>query len=169
MKKVLHVIDLISEWIGRIGSFLLLVIIVATFYEVVVRYFLGSPTSWSNELSQICFAIYMMLGGCYVLKHKNHVCMDILSTRFTPRVKAITNMIGYVLACIFLVVLIMRGGARAIQTIQTNEHATTVWGPSMIPFRLSLPVGAALFLLQATRNFIADIMTLIKGEEYLVD
>ena len=164
LKKVLHVVDSISEWVGKIDSFLLLVIILATFYEVIVRYFFNHPTSWSNELSSIIFAIYMMLGGAYVLKLNAHVCMDIVSSKFSPRVKALVGIVTYFLGALFLIVLIWKGGERAITTILTNEHSTSVWAPTMIPFRVCLPVGAALFLLQSLAQLVRDFVTLIKGE-----
>lgn len=167
VKKILRVVDNISEWVGRIDSFLLLIIILATFYEVIVRYFFKNPTSWSNELSSIIFAIYMMLGGAYVLKNNAHVCMDILSSKFSPRVKALVGILTYFLAFAFLYVLIWKGGERAINTIVTNEHSTTVWAPSMIPFRACLPVGCALFLLQSLAQLVRDFITLFKGEEYI--
>lgn len=169
LKKVLHVVDMISEWIGKIDSFLLLIIIFSTFYEVVMRYFLKSPTSWSNELCQIFFGIYMMLGGCYVYAHKAHVCMDILSSRFKPRTKAIVDAATYFLGFSFLVVMVWYGGEKALRTIATNEHSTTVWAPSMIPFRACLPVGCFFFLLQSLAKFIRDLIVAIKGEEFLND
>ena len=167
LKKILHVIDGISEWVGRIDSFLLLIVIGATFYEVIVRYFFHNPTSWSNELCSIIFAIYIMLGGAYIYSHKAHICMDILSSHYSPRVKALVDILTYFLAFSFLFVMTWKGGERMIQTIATNEHSTTVWAPSMIPFRSALPVGCALFLLQTLAQLVRNFLVLIKGEAYL--
>lgn len=167
LKKVLHGIDKISEWIGKIDSYLLLVVIFATFYEVIMRYFIGKPTSWSNELCSHFFAIYMMLGGAYVLMKKGHVTMDILSSRLSPRTKALIEVLTFVIGASFLVVLIWKGGTAAMRTIQINEHSTSVWAPTMIPFRVCLPVGAALFLLQYIAEFIRSLLVVIKGESYL--
>ncbi len=167
LKKVLKFVDKISEWVGKIDSFLLIVIIFATFYEVIVRYFLHKPTSWSNELSSILFAVYMMLGGCYVLSHDAHVRMDIFSSKFSARTKAIVGVATYFLGFAFLVALTKVGAERAWTTIITNEHSTSVWAPSMIPFRACLPIGCALFLLQSLANFVRDIIIIVKGEEFL--
>lgn len=163
LKKILHGIDKINDFIGRIDSYLLIVIILATFYEVIVRYFLKSPTSWSNELCSIIFGIYMMMGGGYVHMKKAHVSMDIFSSKFSVRTKALVDVITFVFTFAFLFILIWKGGQRAIQTIQTNEHSTTVWAPTMIPTRLCLPLGCAFFLLQALAQFIRDIIVLVKG------
>jgi TRAP-type mannitol/chloroaromatic compound transport system permease small subunit len=160
----LHGIDKTSEWVGRVDSFLLFIIIFATFYEVIVRYFIGKPTSWSNELSSHVFAVYMMLGGAYVLMKKGHVTMDILSSRLKPRAKALIEVLTFVVGASFLAVLIWKGGAVAVKTIATNEHAASVWAPSMIPFRLCMPMGGALFLLQHTAGFVRDIIVIVKGD-----
>ena len=165
LKKVLHGIDKISEYVGKANSFVLLVIIFATFYEVFVRYFLNSPTSWSSELCSNAFAIYMMLGGAYVLYKKGHVTMDIVSSRLSPRAKALVDVLTSFLGFSFLIVLIWKGGEKAVNAIVTNEHSTSVWAPSLIPFRLCLPVGCFFFLLQAIAKFIRDLTILIKGED----
>ncbi len=167
LKKVLHGIDKMNEYIGKADAFILLIIIFATFYEVIVRYFLDSPTSWSNELCSMTFAIYMMMGGAYVYLKKGHVAMDILSGRFSPRTRALVNILTYVIGFAFLYVMVWKGGERAINTILTNEHSTTVWAPSMIPFRLCLPVGCALFLLQTLAQFVRDLLVLVKGDAYI--
>jgi TRAP-type mannitol/chloroaromatic compound transport system permease small subunit len=164
LKKILHGIDKLNDFIGKIDSYLLIIIIVATFYEVVVRYFMKNPTSWSNELCSIIFGIYMMLGGGYVHMKKAHVSMDIFSSRFSARTKAVVGIVTSVFTFTFLIVLIWKGGQRAIQTIQMNEHSTTVWAPSMIPTRLALPVGCIFFLLQVIAEFIRNIIILVKGE-----
>lgn len=164
LKKILRGVDKISDFVGRIDSLLLIIIIAATFYEVIVRYFFNSPTSWSNELCSIIFGIYIMLGGCYVHLKKAHVTMDIFSSKFSLRTQALVNIITFVFTFTFLFVMIWKGGQRAIQTIQMNERSTTVWAPSMIPTRLALPVGCFLFLVQGLAQFIRDIIILIKGE-----
>jgi TRAP-type mannitol/chloroaromatic compound transport system permease small subunit len=164
LKKLLHGIDKISENVGKADSFLLIIIIFATFYEVIARYFVGKPTSWSNDLSSHVFAVYMTLGGAYVLMRKGHVTMDIVFSRLKPRAKAIIELLTFVVGASFLVVLIWKGGAAAAKAIATNEHATSVWAPSMIPFRLCMPIGAALFLLQYVAGFIRSVIAAVKGD-----
>lgn len=167
LKKVLRGIDKMSDWVGKIVAFLLVVIIAATFVEVILRYFFNSPTSWSNELSSILFGIYIIMGGCYVHSKHGHIVMDIFSSKMSPRALAVVEIITFVFAAVFLGALIYKGGQRAIQTIVTNEHSTSVWAPSLIPTRLCLPVGAFLFLLQEIAQLIRSIIILVKGEEGL--
>ena len=165
LKKILRGIDCLSEVVGKVAAYLLVVIIAITFYEVIMRYFLGSPTIWTNELSQHLFAIYMMLAGCYVLKHKAHITMDILSSHYSPRKKAIVDAVTCFLGFVFLGVLIWKGGETALSAIAKNEHSTSVWAPTVIPLKLSLPVGAALFALQYVADTIRNIYMAVTGKE----
>lgn len=164
LKKILRGIDKLNEYVGKAVSFLLIVIIFATFYEVVMRYFFKNPTKWSNELCAMLFGIYVVLTGGYLLVRKAHVIMDIFSSKFSPKTKAIVDICTYAFTFIFLVVMIWKGGERALQTIRLNEHSTSVWAPTMIPTRLALPVGGVLFLLQSLAEFIRNVMFLVKGE-----
>ena len=48
MKKFLDFIDNVNIWIGRVFSFLILILVSTILYEVVARYFFNAPTRWSN-------------------------------------------------------------------------------------------------------------------------
>lgn len=165
MKKILKGIDTISEVVGKADAYVLIVIILITFYEVIRRYFLHNPTIWTNELSQHLFAIYMMLAGAYVLKHKAHITMDILSSHYKPRTAAIVGVCTCFLGFVFLGVLIWKGGETAITAIARNEHSTSIWAPTVIPLKLSLPVGCALFALQYIAETIRNIYMAVTGKE----
>ena len=107
------------------------------------------------------------MAGAWILQKQAHVTMDIFSSHFSPRVKAIIDIVTCFLGFSFLIILIWKGGARAMMAITTNEHSTSVWAPTMIPFYCCLPLGAGVFALQYLGDLVRNIMVLIKGEEYL--
>lgn len=164
LKKALHGVDKLSEWVGQVNAFILIIVIFLTFLEVICRYFFNRPTIWNNELCIHLFGTYMILGGAYVLQKKAHVSMDILSSTFNPRVKAIVELATCFLGIALLAVLIYKGAEKSISAIILNERSTSIWGPSMVPFRIVLPVGSFLFLLQYVANLIRSALVLIKGD-----
>ncbi|MCP4690943.1 MAG: TRAP transporter small permease subunit, partial [Desulfobacterales bacterium] len=95
MKKILKIIDGISEWSGKIFSYLLWPGVAVLVYEVVARYVFNAPTIWAHGTTQRIFAVYYFICGAYISLHGSHIRMDILYDRFSLRKKAILDIIGF--------------------------------------------------------------------------
>lgn len=167
LKKILHGIDKISEFIGKIDSFILVIIILIVGFEVVMRYVFKSPTLWVTEGAGFLFGSYIVLGGAYIQLKKSHTAMDILYNKFSTRTKALVDALCFFLLALYCIALIWKGGERAIFAIKTNEHSTSLWAPSLIPIKCALPIGAFFMLLQGIAKWIRDIIVVVKGEEYI--
>ncbi len=47
-----------------------------------------------NDLQWHLFAVMVMLGGVYTLHEGGHVCVDFMSSRFSPRTRQIITLLG---------------------------------------------------------------------------
>lgn len=63
VSSLLHFIDNISKWTGRVVSFLIVALTFLICFEVVARYLLNRPTIWVNEASAMLFGTYIIIGG----------------------------------------------------------------------------------------------------------
>lgn len=165
MRSLLHVLDNIGDWSGKIISPLLAVIIVILIYEIGMRYIFNAPTNWAHESSQYLFATYALLSGAYTFRHRLHVNMDMVYNRFSPRMKAIVDLFTSLLALCFIVSFLWWGGLTALESVQLREISTTNWGPPLYPVKIMLPLGAALLLLQWLAKFIRDLITAFTPKE----
>lgn len=162
---ILSVIDAVSEWSGKIVSSLILLLALLVGYEVVVRYIFKSPTLWVGELSEMIFGTFIIIGGAYTALKSSHVNMDLVHKSLSTRSRALMDVLTFFIALAFMYPLIWFGGKSAIKSIMTLEHASTLWGPPLYPFRVMLPLGALLLTLQLIAKFIRDLRTLISGKE----
>ena len=163
---ILRWIDSTNLWIGKTVSMLILVITGVICYEVFVRYFLHSPTQWAHEISAYTFGVFFMLGGGYTLLLREHVTMDILYSRFSPKGKAILDIVTSLLFFLFISIMIWKGWQQAMLSIGRNEHSTTFWAPPVYPFRTIVPIAAFLVFLQGLAKLIRDFDTAITGREH---
>ena len=164
MKHVASFIDSISEWSGKIVSYLILVAMAIVVYEVITRYGLRSPTIWGLELTIfVCIAVYMV-GGAFVHRYDNHIRVDALFHRFTPRVKAIVDLITSPVYFISLGILGWAGADWTIKGIVRGTTSGSFWDPIMWPVRLLIPLSCLLLLLQGVAKFIRDIEAAHTGE-----
>jgi TRAP-type mannitol/chloroaromatic compound transport system permease small subunit len=160
LEKILNVIDTINDKLGKMASYLILVIIAIVCFEVFMRYFLNKPTVWVFELSSMTFGAYIVLAGGFTYYLDAHVRMDLLYSKLSVRRKALLDVVTFIFTATFCLALIWKGAARAQFAIMNNESSNSIWDPSLIPIKVILPVGACFLLLQAIVKFIRDLRRL---------
>lgn len=164
-KSILSIIDSISEWIGKVFSFLLLVLALIVGYEIFMRYVMNRPTVWVHEMSAMIFGTFIIMGGAFTARYDGHMGMDIVYGMLSARKRATLDIISYfILFLPLLGVLIWKGGISAWNSILMLEHDSSQWGPPLYPLRSMLPIGAFLFLLQASAKMVRDIMVLFRRD-----
>ena len=165
VERLLGRIDNLNERVGRIVSYLCLLMMAVLMWEIVLRYFFNNPTIWAHETSALLYGTYFVLGGAYVLRHRAHVTMDIIYNRFSVRRRAILDLVGSSLFFIFCGLLLWEGGQLAWASLQLREYSETFWGPPLYPLKMTVPIGGFLILLQGLAKFIRDLNIAITGRE----
>jgi TRAP-type mannitol/chloroaromatic compound transport system permease small subunit len=150
------------EWLNvRIGEFVAywaVISVFAYYYEVVARYVFNSPTNWVHESMFLMYGMQYMLCGAYAYREDQHVRVDVIYTKFSPRGKAIADIITSVFFFIFILTLLWTGTRFALDAIGNSEVSFTEWGIQYWPVKLTMPIGAALMALQGLSKLIKDIV-----------
>ncbi len=162
---ILHFVDELNDWIGKILSFGALAMFLLVMKEVIGRYFFNHPTVWGNELTQLIFGVYIVLSGGYVMRWEGHVNVDIIYARFFRRTKAIVDIVTSVLFFLFCGMMIVYGGSLAWESLAGLEHSHSAWDPPIYPVKLMIPLGAMLLLIQGMAKLIRDITAAVTGKE----
>jgi len=153
----MKVIEKVNKIVGKGVSFLIVLIASVIGIEVIARYLFNRPTIWAQEFSTMLFGAYIILGGAYTALHKGHVNMDVIYGRLSPLTKTILEIIGFLLLSgPFLFVLFWKGGEMAMRSLIRLEHSSSVWSPPLYPLKMTLPIGAFLFLLQILLNLFYE-------------
>jgi len=160
-----RLIDAISEKIGKVVSFLILILSFALVYEVVARYVFNKPTQWAHELGMFMFGSACMLAGAYVLLHKAHVNLDLLYSRVTRRKQAILDLITAPVFFFVTILIIWYGMDFALNSWKILEISSSPWHPPYYPVKTIIPIAALLLLLQGVVKFIRDLFFVIRGRE----
>ncbi len=164
-RLVLGLIDSFNDHLGRFVSFWVVAMAGVVMYEVVARYAFNSPTTWADESAQLIFAVYLILGGGYAMLRKEHIRMDILYNKLSPRTRAILDLVTSVFLFLFVGTLLWMGAEQAGISLAAREHSWSAWAPPLYPVRLAIPIGCFAFLLQALATFIRDLITARRGRE----
>ena len=165
LKFILHLIDNLSLWTGKVVSFLVLAMVGVTVYEVVLRYVFNSPTIWAFETNYLMFGAYSILGGAYTLYLKGHVNVDILYERLPIRKRAISDLATSVFFFLFSGILLWKMGIMAWDSLMIKEHLSSAWAPPVYPLKLIMFIGVLLLPLQGLAKFIRDWHMVLTGRE----
>jgi TRAP-type mannitol/chloroaromatic compound transport system permease small subunit len=166
IRKFLIGMDVLSEWCGRIFSWFIVAIILLSVFEVFTRRILGKPTIWTHEVLSYLFCASIMLTMAYTLRHRQHVSVDLIYARLTPKTKAILNIITFVIFLgFFSIVFLWEGSRFAATSWAMLERTPSAFNFYVFPAKTLLPVGAFLLLLQGLSDFIKNIVFLAKGEQ----
>ena len=99
LSKISQRINQFSNRVGQVIAWLTLLLVILVMTVVVSRYLLGVGSIAIQESVSYVHAIIFMLGLAFTLQRGGHVRVDIFYREFSPRRKAIVDLIG---ASIFL-------------------------------------------------------------------
>lgn len=152
----------VNYWIGRSMSYVVLILFVLLLSDVIMRYLTESPISWSAQTSKLIFGVYAIIGGGYLLARRDHVNVDLFYSHFSPRRRAIVDIVTSFLFFLFLGILVKESFSLAYDSVSRLEVSyETTWQLPVWPSKSMIVVAALLLLLQGIVKLIADIMIVI--------
>ena len=164
-EALLHAIDRISEWEGRIFSFLIVVATIQVCFELVLRYAFNAPTTWGLEMTlYLCSTTYVM-SGAYAERYNAHIKVDIFYNRWRPRTRAFFDLIVTdTLLMFFCIVLTWQSAVWFWEAMSQGLTSGTIWDPPIWPMRLVILVGAIFLLLAAFGKSVRDLLQVVKPQ-----
>ena len=159
MSALCRIIDNISEWTGKGVSFILIPMCLILVYEVIMRYVFSRPTLFAHETGIYLFAFNGMMAGAWILLVDGHVRMDVLHARFSPKTRAIVDLITAPLFFYFCAIVLWQGWEMALRSLTVFEHTASAWSPPWYPFKMIIPVATFLLLLAGIPKFWRDILS----------
>jgi TRAP-type mannitol/chloroaromatic compound transport system permease small subunit len=163
LRLAVRAIDASSDMVPKYVCWLILALMALTFYDVVMRYFFNDPTIWIYEFVGLLFGPLWLLVGAYLLTHDEHVRMDILWRRLTPRQQAIVDLVTYTLFLLYAILILIYGCDWFWTSLIRGGQSRTIWHPYLWPFKLFIPLGVGLMLLAGIAKYIRDFYMAITG------
>ncbi len=155
-----NVIDFIAEAMGKIGWFLILYCMILGVTDVFLRYVLNSPSQWIATTVQAAMVLMACVGGVKALNDNAFVKLDLFYANFSPRKKAICDIITVVFTLLFLGVLIWKGTSAAMMSLKLKQVTPTSIPIPIYPIKIFIPVSAFFVLLVVIKKLVHDVRTL---------
>jgi len=101
--------DLVISYVSKITSFLLMLMILNVFFDVVMRYFFHNSSVGMQEMEWHLFSIVILYGVGVALKDDGHVRVDFLYEKYSLKSKALVNIFGTLFLLLPLTLLVTFG------------------------------------------------------------
>jgi TRAP-type mannitol/chloroaromatic compound transport system permease small subunit len=154
------------EWVnvkaGEYVAYWAVISVFVYYYEVMARFLYNSPTNWVHESMFLMYGMQYMISGAYAYREDQHVRVDVVYTKLSPRGKAIADIVSSLFFFTFTLTLLWTGGRFALDAVNNAETSFTEWGVQYWPVKLAIPIGAALIVLQGVSKLIKDILFVMR-------
>ncbi len=142
-------IDRLSERIGHAVYWLVLVAVLISAGNAVVRKVLNTSSNAFLEIQWYLFSVIFLFCAGYTLLRNEHVRIDIIAGRLSPRAQAWIDILGTLLFLLPMAIIIMYlSWPLFVDAYVRNEVSTNAGGLTIWPARLMMPVGFALLVIQ---------------------
>lgn len=148
-------IDAISALFGHHVRWLILAAIFVSAANAILRKaFDVSSNAWL-EVQWLLFAASFMLAGADTLRKNAHVRIDVLSSRFSKRMRGVIELFGHLfLLAPFTVVLLVLSWPYFWDSWQQGEVSSNAGGLPVWPAKLLIFAGMLLLVLQMVSEVI---------------
>jgi TRAP-type mannitol/chloroaromatic compound transport system permease small subunit len=146
----INFIDKLNTKLGILSSWLTLVLVLVTCYDVFTRYILNKSSIALQELEWHLFAVIFLMSAAYTLIKDDHVRVDVLYSRFNNEQKAWINFLGSVFLLIpFCVLVIYTSKDFVLNSFMFKETSPDAGGlPARYILKSFIPVSFVFLLLQ---------------------
>jgi TRAP-type mannitol/chloroaromatic compound transport system permease small subunit len=153
-----RLIDALNERVGRAVYWLILLAVLISAGNAVVRYaFNRSSNAWLEIQWYLFSAVFLFCAG-YTLLHNQHVRIDVISGHLSRRAQAWIDVVGTLLFLLPMAVAIMwLSWPVFVDAYRSNEISTNAGGLTVWWARLMVPIGFFLLVAQGVSELIKRI------------
>lgn len=153
-----RLIDGLNERIGHLTYWLILVAVMVSAGNALMRYTFNIASNAWLELQWYLFSAVFLFCAGYALLHNQHVRIDVISGRLSKRARAWIDVIGTVFFLLPMAIAIMwMSWPVFVDAWVRNEISTNAGGLIVWPARLMLPIGFFLLILQGFSELIKRV------------
>ena len=156
--KVSRRIDAFTAWVGKRLAWLILVAVVISALNAIVRKTLDTSSNSWLELQWVLFSVVFLLCSPWTLLANEHIRIDIINNMMPKRVRDIIDLVGHIFFLMPLCVIMIVTGVPFFQrSFEINEQSSNAGGLPQWPAKSLIMIGFAFLLVQGISELIKRI------------
>lgn len=159
---VSRLIDAINDRIGRLVYWLVLIAVLISSGNAVVRYGLNTSSNAWLEVQWYLFSAVFLLCAGYTLLRNEHIRIDIIAGRFSERGQTWIDVFGDVVFLLpIAIILAWLSWPVFLDSYIHNEMSGDAGGLVRWPVKILMPIGFSLLVLQGISELIKRVAFLM--------
>lgn len=151
-------IDALNEQVGKLTYWLILVAVLISTGNAIVRYTFNTSSNAWLEIQWYLFSFVFLFCAGYTLLHNQHVRIDVVTSHFSRRVQTWFEIFGTVFFLMPMAIAIMwLSWPVFVDAWQSQESSSNSGGLLVWPGRLMLPLGFFLLVIQGFSELIKRV------------
>lgn len=165
IQPILDGFSALNVWVGKVVSWLFLALIATVSIDLFTRFFTHRSTDWAFDINYMIYGTNFMLAGGYALYHNSHVRVDVLYQQFSPRTRAIIEVVFYLFIMFPLCFVMLHATSiDFLHSVEVREVSiVSSWHPPVYHYKAVMPLTFALLILQSIALFIPNLLTAVRG------
>ncbi len=156
--KLSQLIDWLTERVAKGAFWLVLIMTLISAGNASYRFVFHDSSNGLLEIQWYLFAAVFLLCAPYTLQRNEHVRIDVLSGKLSPRGLAVIDIIGTVFFLLPMVIVVLWLSLPLVaESYKINEYSANAGGLIRWPVKVLLPIGFTLLALQGISELIKRI------------
>ncbi len=157
-------IDALNVWIGRIVAWGILLAVVISAVNAIVRKVFNSSSNAYLEMQWVLFGAVVLLCCCWTLISNEHIRIDVVSSWLSKRTRNVIDVIGHVFFLMpVCLVMMYYSWPFFFLSLSQNEQSSNAGGLPVYPTKFLVPLGFTLLFVQAVSELIKRI-AIMRGQ-----
>ncbi len=136
--------DILMQVLGYVLVVIFSLMVVDVLWQVLSRYALGAPSSFTEEFARFALIWVALLGAAYLNGLREHLTMDFLTRKLSPeKLERRQKNIEWWMFGFALVVMVVGGGNLVLTTLTLGQASPAIGVPLWVVYSV-IPVSGAL-------------------------
>jgi TRAP-type mannitol/chloroaromatic compound transport system permease small subunit len=151
-------IDAFTRWTGKRVAWLILVAVIVSAVNAIVRKVFDTSSNAWLELQWVLFSVVFLLCSPWTLLDNEHIRIDIVNQMLSKRVRDSIDVIGHIFFLLPLtVIMIVTGVPFFLNSVEINEQSGNAGGLPQWPAKSLIMIGFTFLLVQGLSELIKRI------------
>ena len=157
-------IDRVTTFVGRGVSWLILVVVLVSAGNAVIRKIFDISSNAWRELQWYLFGAIFMLAAAWTLQRNEHIRVDIVSNALSKRTRDWIDFVGHLVILLpFVTLMVWLLWPYVLQSFRINEYSSNAGGLIIWPAKALLLAGFVLLFFQGLSELIKRGAVLFAG------
>ena len=139
-------------------------LVVDVTWQVITRFILPQPSSFTEEVARFLLIWISLLGGAYAYRLHSHLGFDLFVSKLSAQNSAIVYRLCCFLVAVFAIAVLIVGGGHLVLLTWSFGQYSPVLNVPMAFIYLVVPISGLIFLMYSVYFFIAGNRGLVTQE-----